>query len=509
MGAESTADLSAGTNVAMSVPMGAPINAPTSADAPAWATLGLSSTVAAAAQALGWMKPTPVQTQTAGPVVQGRDVWVTAPTGSGKTLAYALPLCEHFIGSQHFIGAVASLPTTAATKAHASTTRRAKRATTLLVLVPTRELALQVGAVFKNIFTALAASPANSLLKLAVVYGGVSINPQMMALRGGADVVVATPGRLLDLVAHNAVQLDQVQHLVLDEADRLLGLGFADELQQLLNLCPTKRQTLLFSATFEEAVQGLARDLLQQPVSVTVQAKQLHTRDIQQRAIAVDEKNRTRLLRHLIAQHQWPRVLVFVATRYTCEHLANKLYQAGVYATALHGEMTQSARQQVLEEFKEARWEVLITTDLAARGIDIAQLPAVVNYDLPRSATDYTHRIGRTGRAGEVGQAVTFVTPAHLAHWQLIQKRHGLQLPLEEVAGMAPANAVTTLAKTETTSKNAQQHAGPAESPVQPTATPWRDPNLYGGVKGKRPSKKDKLRAAAQADTSDPGASDA
>ena len=394
---------------------------------------------------MGLYAPTPIQAQAVPAALQGADVWATAPTGSGKTLAFALPLVQ-----QHML-----MPRPAGYR----------RPVRTLVLVPTRELAVQVGEVFTGL-----GYPQG--LKVAVVYGGVSINPQMMGLRGGADIVVATPGRLLDLVDHNAVHLTDVQHLVLDEADRLLDLGFADELQRVLALLPAKRQTLLFSATYAGEVQTLAQGLLHHPVRVTVEAVEAQAPDIRQRAIAVDEKKCTALLRHLIAEHGWTRVLVFVATRYACEHVANKLYKAGVYATAFHGEMSQGARQDVLNEFKEARWEVVVTTDLAARGIDIANLPVVVNYDLPRSATDYTHRIGRTGRAGAQGEAVSFVTAATQAHWKLIQKRAKLELAVEVLPGFEPAD----------------------EAPAQ---SPLNDGN--GGIKGKRPSKKDKLRAAAAA----------
>ena len=394
---------------------------------------------------MGLAHPTPIQQQAIAPALQGRDVWATAPTGSGKTLAFALPLVQ-----QHVL---------------APRQTNFRRPVRTLVLVPTRELAVQVGDVLTHL-----GQPFK--LKVAVVYGGVSINPQMMGLRGGADIVVATPGRLLDLVDHNALQLAQVQHLVLDEADRLLDLGFADELQRVLKLLPAQRQTLLFSATYAGEVQALAQALLHNPVRVTVEAIEAQAPDIRQRAIAVDEKKRTALLRHLIAENGWKRVLVFVATRYACEHVANKLYKAGVYATAFHGEMSQGARQDVLAEFKDDRWEVVVTTDLAARGIDIAQLPVVVNYDLPRSATDYTHRIGRTGRAGASGEAVSFVTAATQAHWKLIQKRAKLELPPEVLAGFEPTDE-------------------------PPAVSPLNDGN--GGVKGKRPSKKDKLRAAAGA----------
>ena len=388
---------------------------------------------------MGLAIPTPIQAEAIPAALQGRDLWATAPTGSGKTLAFALPLVQ-----QHLL------------RPRQTNFRRPVRT---LVLVPTRELALQVGDVFTQLGHPLG-------LKVAVVYGGVSVNPQMMGLRGGADIVVATPGRLLDLVDHNALRLLDVQHLVLDEADRLLDLGFADELQRVLALLPTRRQTLLFSATYGEAVQSLAAALLRDPERVTVQAQALQAPDIRQRAIAVDASRRTALLRQLIAEHGGQRVLVFVATRYACEHLASKLYKAGVYATAFHGEMSQGARQQVLDEFKEGRWDVVVTTDLAARGIDIARLPLVVNYDLPRSATDYTHRIGRTGRAGAAGEAVSLVTAQAQAHWALICKREKLDLALEVLPGFEPVDVP------------------PAPAPGQ------------GGIKGKRPSKKDKLRAA-------------
>ena len=401
--------------------------------------LGLAPALQRAVSDMGLAIPTPVQIEAVAAVLKGHDVWATAPTGSGKTLAFALPLVQ-----QHLL---------------APRQTNFRRPVRTLVLVPTRELAVQVGDVFTHLGYPLK-------LKVAVVYGGVSINPQMMGLRGGADIVVATPGRLLDLIDHNAVHLTDVQQMVLDEADRLLDLGFADELQRVLERLPAQRQTLLFSATYADGVQALAQSLLRDPVRVTVEAVEAQAPDIHQRAIAVDEKKRTALLRHLIGENGWKRVLVFVATRYACEHVANKLYKTGIYATAFHGEMSQGARQQVLDEFKTGRWDVVVTTDLAARGIDIAQLPVVVNYDLPRSATDYTHRIGRTGRAGAQGEALSFVTAQAQAHWQLIRKRERLALALEVVPGFEPVDKV-------------------------PQPAPGN-----GGIKGKRPSKKDKLRAA-------------
>ena len=375
-------------------------------------------------------------------VLQGRDVLAQAPTGSGKTAAFALPLLQRLVQAPN----------------------AQPRPVRALVLVPTRELAVQVAAVLRDFAVAL---PRR--VEVALAFGGVSINPQMMALRGGADVVVATPGRLLDLVEHNALRLDQVQTLVLDEADRLLDLGFADELARVLALLPAARQNLLLSATFPGKVQTLAHALLSDPVRIRVDGP-AEAPDIVQRSIAVDAAQRTQLLRHLLLQEGWSRVLVFVATQYAAEHVAEKLYKAGIFATPFHGGLSQGARRQVLEEFKAERWQVVLTTDLAARGLDIAQLPAVVNFDLPRSPSDYVHRIGRTGRAGEAGLALSFVTPESEAHMRLIEKRLGVQLERERLAGFEPTAA-----------------------PAEPGDSIYAG---VGGIKGKRPSKKDKLRAA-------------
>ena len=409
-------------------------------------TIGLSPDLLRAATELGWTIPTPVQVQAMPAILRGVDVQAQAQTGSGKTGAFALPLLQALQGQAP----------------------NAPRRVRALVLVPTRELAAQVGEVLRSLAQHLPAP-----LKVAVVFGGVSINPQMMGLRGGADVVVATPGRLLDLVNHNALKLGAVSTLVLDEADRLLDLGFADELAAVLALLPAQRQNLLFSATFDGAVQKLADELLREPVRIAVESTPALDPIILQRAIGVDTSKRTQLLRHLIKTEGWTRVLVFVATKYAAEIVSEKLYKAGIYATPFHGELSQGARTQVIEEFKSERWEVVVTTDLASRGIDIAQLPVVVNYDLPRSATDYVHRIGRTGRAGQSGQAISFVTADAEAHFQLIETRQNLSLPREQIAGFEPTEWAQT-------------------SPVA-VAAPGN-----GGIKGKRPSKKDKLRAAGK-----------
>jgi ATP-dependent RNA helicase RhlE len=419
-------------------------------------SLGLIPTLVQAAAAQGFSQPTPVQTLAIPAILAGSDLLAAAQTGSGKTAAYALPVLQR----------LSQVPADSRPSTYA-------RAITALILVPTRELAVQVGDVLRALAQTLPRP-----LKVAVVFGGVSINPQMMALRGGADVLVATPGRLLDLSRQNAVQLATARTLVLDEADRLLDMGFADELAQVLSLLPPRRQNLFFSATFPPEVQALAQNLLRDPVRVEIEATPTTTPDIVQRAIAVDEKARTQLLRHLVKAEGWKRVLVFVATKYASEMVAEKLYRAGIYATAFHGDLSQGARSQVLSEFKDEQWEVVVTTDLAARGIDIAKLPVVVNYDLPRSAVDYIHRMGRTGRAGETGLAVSFVSADTETHFALIEKRQGMALVREHIEGFEPVDVATPMA-----------------IPVGPN---------NGGIKGKRPSKKDKLRAAAAQASAEP-----
>ena len=404
-----------------------------------FSSLGLSPALLRALSARAYTSPTPIQAQAIPAVLQGRDVLGSAQTGSGKTLAFALPLLQQ----------QAQAP---------SIKPRRPRA---LVLVPTRELAAQVGDEFRSL-----AQHLDAPLKVTIVFGGVSINPQMMGLRGGTDIVVATPGRLLDLITHNALTLTDIRALVLDEADRLLDLGFAEELERILTLLPRQRQNLFFSATFPPAVQALANTLLQDPLRITVQPEPQEQPDIVQRVIAVDAGRRTQLLRHLIGQEHWSRVLVFVATKHAAEIVADKLRKADIDAEPFHGELSQGKRTQVLADFKAERLTVVVATDVAARGLDITQLPVVVNYDLPRSTSDYTHRIGRTGRAGASGLAVNFVSAATEAHFRLIEKRQGLQLPREQIAGFEPVETAPAAAST-------------------------------GGIKGKRPSKKDKLRAAA------------
>ena len=412
-----------------------------------FSSLGLSPALLRAVSAKAYLAPTPLQMESIPAALQGRDVLGSAQTGSGKTAAFALPLLQQ----------LENAPLESARRVRA------------LVLAPTRELAAQIGEDIRKLAEHLPRS-----VKVSIVFGGVSINPQMMRLRGGTDIVVATPGRLLDLIDHNALSVASVSTLVLDEADRLFDLGFSEELGRILRLLPERHQNLFFSATFPPAVQALAQTLLRDPVRVEVPSAPETAPDITQRAIAVDLGRRTQLLRHLIVQNRWSRVLVFVATKHAAEMVADKLRKARINAEPFHGELSQGKRTQVLADFKASRLKVIIATDVAARGLDIAQLPVVVNFDLPRSAVDYTHRIGRTGRAGEHGVAVSFVSADTLAHFRLIEKRQLLELPLEQVEGFEPLQTAPAAA---------------SNAPDQPS---------NGGIKGKRPSKKDKLRAAAQ-----------
>ena len=414
------------------------------AAAQALCDLGLAHELTTAAAAAGWVSATPVQAQAIPAILNGHDVLGLAPTGSGKTAAFVLPLLHQLL----------ALP---------GLQDERPRRLRALVLAPTRELAAQIEAATTTL------APG---VKTVLAVGGVSINPQMMALRGGAHLVVATPGRLLDLLGQRAVQLGGVQTLVLDEADRLLDLGFADEIHRVLAWLPAKRQNLLFSATLPSAVATLADQLLRDAVHIDVRPSgDAPPGHITQRAIEVDTARRTPLLRQLIATEGWTRVLVFVATQYASEHLADKLRQSGLPAAALHGQLSAGRRRQALLDLADGRLAVLVATDLAARGIDIDGLGVVVNHDLPRSAVDYTHRIGRTGRAGAAGLAVSFIcadAPGSEAHFRLIEKRQAQRVPREQVTGFEPV----------------------------PSTAPALRPDPQGGVKGRRKSKKDKLREA-------------
>lgn len=366
-----------------------------------FAHLGLMPALLANLQRLDYQQPTAVQQQAIAPVLAGKDVLAAAQTGTGKTAAFTLPVLQLLL--------------TQGDKVTSNCVRT-------LVLVPTRELAEQV---HESIRKYLGDLP----LRTAVAYGGVSINPQMMSLRRGVDVLVATPGRLLDLYQQNAVRFNQMQILVLDEADRMLDLGFAEELNALFSVMPRERQTLLFSATFSGTIRTLAGKLLIDPIRIDVTPKHSAAETVKQYLLVVDKKDKTELLLHLLSSRQWGQVLVFVRTRKGAESLQKKLLAAQVTADAIHGDKTQPARLRALQDFKKGRVQVLVATDVAARGLDIEQLPHVLNFDLPSVAQDYVHRIGRTGRAGLSGEAISLVSADELDELIAIEELMGINLP--------------------------------------------------------------------------------
>ena len=373
--------------------------------------LGLISALLTRLTELDYQQATPIQAQAIPIILAGRDLIAGANTGSGKTASFALPILQQI---------------------HAETPLSNKKTVannlTSLVLVPTRELAMQIADSISSYALHL-----NGSIKTVAVFGGASVNTQMLSLRGGTDILVATPGRLLDLISKNAIHLNQVKTLVLDEADRMLSLGFTDELSALLALLPAKKQTLLFSATFPNKVQTLTQELLNNPVEIQLQSTDAST--LVQRVFTVNKGHKTALLAHLIKQHQWRQVLIFVNAKKNCHHLAKKLAKRGISAEVFHGDKTQGARNRALEAFKAGKIDVLIATDIAARGLDIEKLPVVINFNLPRSPLDYMHRIGRSGRAGEVGLALSLIDYEDYHHFKIIEKKNKIRLEREQVVG--------------------------------------------------------------------------
>ncbi len=345
-----------------------------------FSSLGLIDPLVRKLDELGYAKPTPVQAQAIPAVLAGRDLMAAAQTGTGKTAGFAVPLLQRLT----LAGVVAP------------------QCVRVLVLVPTRELAEQVYASFLSY-------GGNLPLRSFVAYGGVPIEPQISKLRKGLDVLVATPGRLLDLQSQGAVKFEQVQTLVLDEADRMLDLGFERELDLLLMTMPKQRQTLLFSATFSDAIRAMAKTMLNDPLSVEVSPRNSTVKAVKQSVIVCDKKRKPELFLHLLRKKRWGQVLVFVKTRKGVEVLVKTLLEQGVSADSIHGDKTQPNRLRALARFKAREVQVLVATDVAARGLDIEQLPQVVNFDLPTVAEDYIHRIGRTGRAGATGEAISLV----------------------------------------------------------------------------------------------------
>ena len=410
--------------------------------------LQLAPAILKAVREQGYESPTPIQAQAIPAIMQGRDVLGGAQTGTGKTAAFTLPLLHQLTMSRSAVSRFNGLGIRA------------------LVLTPTRELAAQVQ---ESVVT------YGKYLQLTstVVFGGVGANPQIKQLRQGVDILVATPGRLLDLQQQGAVDLSQVQVLVLDEADRMLDMGFIHDVKKVLALLPSQKQSLLFSATFSDEIRDLANSLLREPLQIQVTPRNTTVERIAQVVITVGRAKKKALLAHLIEQNNWSQVLVFTRTKFGANHVAEALAKSGITAMALHGNKSQSARTQALEGFKNGDIRVLVATDIAARGIDIDELPHVVNYDIPNVTEDYVHRIGRTGRAGSTGEAVNLVCLDEQGFMQEIEQFTKQSIPVKIIEGFEP---------------DADERAEPIAMGRQ---------TLWGGL-GKPPSR-DVMMAAAKA----------
>lgn len=358
--------------------------------------LKLHPTILGNISSLGYTNPTPIQAQAIPIIIKGKDLLGIAKTGSGKTVSYVAPVLDRL-----FRG----------------TSGKKNRQPKVLVLVPSRELAIQVVEIFKEL-TIKSPFPIKSM----AVYGGVSINPQMKGLFG-IDILVATPGRLLDLHSSSAIDLSKVSTLVLDEADKMLNLGFHKEMEEIFGLLPKKRQNLLFSATLSEQLSGINRVLLTDPEVIKIEDKVEDVESINLSGYFVSDEKKGPLLRHLIKENDMKQVLIFTSSGINADKVAGKLQKNGIPALSIHGKKSQFARLKALDQFKSGETPVLVATDLIARGIDFLKLPYVINYELPRSPKDFVHRVGRTGRAKEEGMAISFVTRDEIHHFKVILKK--------------------------------------------------------------------------------------
>ncbi|MBE9460479.1 DEAD/DEAH box helicase [Dyadobacter subterraneus] len=367
-------------------------------------TLGLSEPLLKTIAEQNYTQPYPIQQEAIPAILGGKDILGIAKTGSGKTASFVLPILEMFQKK--------SAPK--------------NRFITALVLVPTRELAVQIGVVFQTFGERMPRK-----VKSLAVYGGVSINPQMMALQG-VEILIATPGRLLDLLSSKALNITETEILVLDEADKMLNLGFADEMKDIFFLLPKKRQSILFSATLGDEVEKIHKSILRNPVTIEIEEEEQNLDLIKQTGYFVDPERKGPLLRYLIKTGEMKQVLVFVSSTRTADNLVDKLSKNGIQAAAMHSKKSQGARTEVLNKFKSGKLTVMVATDLVSRGIDIQFLPYVINFELPRSPKDYIHRIGRTGRAEATGEAISLIIPEDAHHWKIIQKKMGKRVEMKE-----------------------------------------------------------------------------
>jgi ATP-dependent RNA helicase RhlE len=417
--------------------------------------LGLTADILRAVSEQGYTKPTPVQAQAIPAILKGGDIMAGAQTGTGKTAGFTLPMLQRLN----------------ATPIHG------KRRVRALVLTPTRELAAQVG---ESINTYGKHLP----LRSTVIFGGVGIQPQIKALRNGVDIVVATPGRLLDHAGQKTIDLSKVDILVLDEADRMLDMGFIHDIRKVLALLPKKRQNLLFSATFADEIKQLASNILVSPTLIEV-ARNETSAQVTQVIHPVDKSRKRALLSHLISSQDWRQVLVFTRTKHGANRLAEQLGRDGIVAAAIHGNKSQTARTKALAGFKKGDIRVLVATDIAARGLDIDQLPHVVNYELPNVAEDYVHRIGRTGRAGNNGEAMSLVCAEEQKLLHGIEKLIKREIPKVEVEGFTPTETVESRPMT-------QQRGHPQRS--KPSGQRHRPHGASGTGRGRRRSSRRRPR---------------
>jgi ATP-dependent RNA helicase RhlE len=405
-------------------------------------TLGLSAELLRAVSEQGYTEPTPIQQQAIPVILQGRDIMAGAQTGTGKTAGFTLPLLQR-MAEQEAAGG--------------------PRAVRALVLAPTRELAAQVGASIETYGRHLP-------YRCAVIFGGVKINPQIQKLRRGVEVLVATPGRLLDHAQRGTVDLSQVEILVLDEADRMLDMGFIHDIRRIMKLLPRRedRQSLLFSATFPKEITRLADQFLVRPEQVQVARRNSAVELIEQRIHPVDKSRKRELLSYLVGSGYWKQVLVFTRTKHGANRLARQLEADGLSATAIHGNKSQAARTRALADFKQGAVRVLVATDIAARGLDIDQLPHVVNFELPNVAEDYVHRIGRTGRAGNEGTAISLVSPDEQALLRGIERLLKREIPVEVIEGFeSTTQSRPQPARNRGNNGNKSSRAGTGKRPAQ------------------------------------------
>lgn len=417
-----------------------------------FASLGLRQPILDAITTLGYETPSPIQAKAIPVVCAGKDVLAAAQTGTGKTGGFVLPILERLADGE----------------------RAERNQVRALILAPTRELAAQIGESVKNY-------SQNLPLSSCVVFGGVKINPQMMRLRRGADILVATPGRLIDLAQQNAVKFQKLEVLVLDEADRMLDMGFIHDIRRIMNLLPKRRQTLMFSATFSPEIKQLAHSIVKEPSIIATAPQNSTATRVEQWLHPVDKSKKSALLTHLIVENAWSQVLVFTRTKHGANKLTKYLNNGGIQAAAIHGNKSQGARTRALAEFKSNDIKVLVATDIAARGLDIEQLPQVVNFDLPSVAEDYVHRIGRTGRAGASGHAISLVCADEVDQLQSIEHLINACLTRKYVGGFEPKHEVpkTSLSNrkkkrpsaTKKPKKNATQRQAQGGSTAQGKAT--------------------------------------